>query len=89
MPDGSTAASTESGPGRAGSSVRLAVGLAVVTAVVVAVKLLPVDRWLLDFVAWVRSAGALGIVVFITAYVLASVLFLPGSSAGSRFGARR
>ncbi len=37
------------------------------------------DRYLLGFVAWVQSAGAAGMLAFALAYVLATVLFLPGS----------
>src|SRR5437762_12241442 len=58
---------------------RALVALVVVVALVVAVRTLPVDRWLLDFVAWVRGAGFVGAAVFVVAYVVACVLFLPAS----------
>jgi len=75
---------------RGGGYGRLAgLALAVVMLVVLA-RLLPVDRWLLDFVAWVRGAGVTGMVVFVVAYVVATVLFLPGSlltlGAGFAYG---
>ncbi|HJW69203.1 MAG TPA: FAD-containing oxidoreductase [Candidatus Binatia bacterium] len=66
-------------PGHARSSATRLVMLALVAiAVVAAVKLLPVNDWLLAFVGWIRSAGVTGMVVFVFAYVLACILLLPG-----------
>lgn len=68
----------------------LLLGVLVVIGLLVALRTLPVNRWLLDFVAWVRGAGTTGIAVFVLAYVLACVLFLPGSiltlGAGFAYG---
>lgn len=50
----------------------------VLIAISVAVALLPVKDWVKGFSDWVRTLGALGVVVFIGAYALATVLFLPG-----------
>jgi pyruvate/2-oxoglutarate dehydrogenase complex dihydrolipoamide dehydrogenase (E3) component/uncharacterized membrane protein YdjX (TVP38/TMEM64 family) len=77
-------------PPRTGGRGRL-IGLALaVVALVVLFRVLPVDRWLLDFVAWIRGAGAAGMAVFVAAYVVATVLFLPGSiltlGAGFAYG---
>src|SRR2546425_6377037 len=47
-------------------------------ALLAAARFLPIERWLVDFVAWVRGAGVRGMVVFALVYVLATVLFLPG-----------
>ncbi len=48
------------------------------------------ERHLLDFVAWIRGAGVTGMLLFAFAYVLACVLFLPGSiltlGAGFAYG---
>jgi len=52
--------------------------------VVLAATQLPLDRWILDLVEWVRGAGGLGMAVFALAYVLATVLMLPGSSQRER-----
>lgn len=64
-------------------------GLAVI-ALIVAVKFLPVAEWLKAFNEWVKSFGALGIVLYIGIYALATVLFLPGwiftVGAGITFG---
>jgi len=51
---------------------------AVLVAALAAALLLPLDRWLLALVEWVRGAGALGVAGFAAAYVLATVLLLPG-----------
>jgi uncharacterized membrane protein YdjX (TVP38/TMEM64 family) len=66
-------------------------GLALlVLASVLAVVLLPVDRWLLALVEWIRSAGALGVASYAFAYIAATLLLLPGSvltlGAGFAYG---
>ena len=62
----------------------------VLIAVVAAGYLLPVKQWITELVDLVRHAGALGVALFIAAYVLATVLFLPGflftAAAGLLFG---
>lgn len=54
---------------------------------------LPLDRWLLALVEWVRGAGAAGAVAYVTAYVAACVAFVPGSlltlGAGFAYGVVR
>jgi pyruvate/2-oxoglutarate dehydrogenase complex dihydrolipoamide dehydrogenase (E3) component/uncharacterized membrane protein YdjX (TVP38/TMEM64 family) len=73
-----------------GRTGRLVLGGLVVAALLVAVKTLPVTDSLLHFVAWVRGAGPTGMVAFALAYVLACILFLPGSiltlGAGFAYG---
>jgi uncharacterized membrane protein YdjX (TVP38/TMEM64 family) len=55
-----------------------------------AARLLLVDQWLKAFNEWVSHFGPWGIVIFIGAYVLATVLLMPGSiltvGAGFVFG---
>jgi len=69
--------------------VKRLTALVALVALLVAVRFLPIERWLLDFVAWVRSAGARGMVVFAVAYALLG-LFLPGAmltlGAGFAYG---
>lgn len=69
---------------------RLVLVAAVLGGLLLAVRLLPVGEWLLQFVAWVRDAGAVGMAAFVAAYVAACVLFLPGSiltlGAGFAYG---
>ena len=52
--------------------------LALLAVVVAAGRYLDAQRHLLDFVSWVRGAGAAGMLVFVAVYVLATVLFVPG-----------
>jgi uncharacterized membrane protein YdjX (TVP38/TMEM64 family) len=51
---------------------------------------LPVREWIREFVLWVQQLGPLGVILFIIAYALATVLFLPGwiftVSAGLVYG---
>jgi len=51
---------------------------------------LPVKDWIREFINWVQQLGAVGVVVFIIAYAIATVLFLPGwiftVSAGLIYG---
>jgi uncharacterized membrane protein YdjX (TVP38/TMEM64 family) len=66
------------------------VGLAAAGALVAALLLLPLDRWLLALVETMRGAGGAGAVLYVAAYVVACVLLLPGSvltlAAGFAYG---
>lgn len=89
-PDGADGAG--SGGEAAGSPGlgRLVVGGGILATLVVAALTLPVREWLVAFLEWTESLGPLGPVVFIGVYVVATVLFLPGSlltlGAGLLFG---
>ncbi|MFN2475492.1 MAG: TVP38/TMEM64 family protein [Chthoniobacterales bacterium] len=50
----------------------------VLVALSTATAFLPVKDWVTAFSDWVRTLGAVGVVVFIGVYALATVLFLPG-----------
>lgn len=69
--------------------VRWALG-ALIAVSLAAALVLPVGESLLALVEWIRGAGVLGVVVFGVAYVLATLLLLPGSlltaGAGFTFG---
>jgi uncharacterized membrane protein YdjX (TVP38/TMEM64 family) len=62
----------------------------VVVALSLAAYLLPVKTWLNEFIQWVQHLGPWGVVIFILAYAVATVLFLPGwiftVSAGLIYG---
>jgi uncharacterized membrane protein YdjX (TVP38/TMEM64 family) len=62
----------------------------VAAAVVLAIVLLPVGAWMRWLVAWIQDAGPLGVVVYAVAYIVATVLLLPGSiltlGAGFAYG---
>jgi uncharacterized membrane protein YdjX (TVP38/TMEM64 family) len=67
----------------------IVVALIVITLSVLS-AVLPVKDWIRSFIAWVQQLGPAGVVVFIIAYALATVLFLPGwiftVSAGLIYG---
>ena len=50
----------------------------IVIALSIASVVLPVKDWIRSFIAWVQELGPIGVVIFIAAYALATVLFLPG-----------
>jgi len=72
------------------TALRAALALVAVAALVVVARMLGAQQILLDLVAWIRGAGWAGGAVFVLAYVLATVLFLPGSiltlGAGFAYG---
>src|SRR5262245_6219824 len=76
-PEDAMASPTPTRAPRSGAGRLVALGL-VVVGVVAALKLLPVNQWLLAFVGWIRDAGATGMAVFVLAYVVACILLLPG-----------
>jgi uncharacterized membrane protein YdjX (TVP38/TMEM64 family) len=67
----------------------IVVALVVITLSVLS-AVLPVKDWIRSFIGWVQQLGPAGVVVFIIAYALATVLFLPGwiftVSAGLIYG---
>ena len=69
---------------RAGGFVLL-VSLAIVAAFA-----LPVSHWAVQFVAWIRGAGAWGVAAYAGVYIAAAILLLPGSlltaGAGLAYG---
>jgi uncharacterized membrane protein YdjX (TVP38/TMEM64 family) len=70
--------------------VRLALVLALITAFVVAGRLLPLGPWIAEFQSWVRGTGPAGYLAYIALYVVFCVLLLPASpltiGAGAIFG---
>jgi uncharacterized membrane protein YdjX (TVP38/TMEM64 family) len=62
----------------------------VVVALTALAVLLPVKSWIRSFIEWVQQLGPAGVVIFILAYALATILFLPGwiftVSAGLIYG---
>ena len=76
-PEHASAGASRTPAPRAGRA-RFVVLALVAVAMVAAVKLLPVNQWLLAFVAWIRDAGTTGMAVFVLAYIVACMLLLPG-----------
>ena len=62
-----------------GKRLSFALAALLVGAFVLALVFLPINRWLLEVVSFIRGAGTLGVVVYAAAYVLATVFFLPGA----------
>src|SRR4051812_1297377 len=62
----------------------------VVIALVVLSVILPVKDWMRQFIGWVQQLGPIGVLVFVIAYAVATILFLPGwiftVSAGLIYG---
>src|SRR5437899_9625269 len=77
-------------PAAKSALARLLVLIAVVIALFLAMKFLPVQQWLGSFNDWVGQMGAVGIFIFIGVYAVATVLLAPGAiltiGAGFAFG---
>src|SRR5205823_6699215 len=58
---------------------RLVALIAIVIALFLATKFLPVQQWLRTFSDWVGQMGVTGIFIFIGVYVVAAVLLAPGA----------
>jgi uncharacterized membrane protein YdjX (TVP38/TMEM64 family) len=69
---------------------RLAALIAIVFALFLAMRFLPVQQWLGNFNNWVGQMGVAGIFIFIGVYAVATVLLAPGAlltiGAGFAFG---
>src|SRR2546428_3798934 len=80
---------TQQAASRGGRGRLLLLVLAAV-AVAAVLRFLPVNQWLLGFVAWIRGAGTAGMAIFLVAYVGACGLLPPGLvltlGAGFAFG---
>ena len=70
--------------------VQLVALIAIVIALFLVMKFLPVQQWLCSFNDWVGQIGTVGIFIFIGVYLVATVLLAPGSiltvGAGFAFG---
>jgi uncharacterized membrane protein YdjX (TVP38/TMEM64 family) len=71
-------------------AVRLIALMAIVIALFLAMRFLPVQQWLRSFNDWLGQMGVAGIFIFIGVYALATVLLAPGAiltiGAGFAFG---
>lgn len=65
-------------------------GVLLLIAFIVAVRFLPIGDWIEAFQAWVKGLGPVGYLVYILAYVVFCVMFIPASpltfGAGAIFG---
>lgn len=64
--------------------------IGVIALVFEVAAVVPLSRWAVELVAWVRGAGAVGVLAYASIYVAAAVLLLPGSvltaGAGLAYG---
>ncbi len=69
---------------------RFAALLIIIVALFLAMRLLPVREWLINFNQWIGQMGVAGFFVFIIVYAIATVLLTPGAvltiGAGFVFG---
>ncbi|MFW5741688.1 MAG: TVP38/TMEM64 family protein [Spirochaetota bacterium] len=61
------------------ATIRLAVLLVLVAALITATIVVDVNTYLRDVLEWVRDRGAAGVLMFAAVYITATVLFVPGS----------
>jgi len=70
--------------------LKAALGVALLVAIGLAVRTLPLAQWLESFKAWVQSAGAIGYVLYALVYIVCCVLVVPALAltlgAGAIFG---
>ncbi len=64
---------------KAGSIVKVGLGVAGVGAVVLGLRLLPLGRWGSSLIEKVHGAGAAGVLLFAAVYIAAPLLLLPAS----------
>ena len=78
------------GAGERGGRGRAVAWVAALLALLASTRLLPIDRWFDELEAGVASLGALGPLAYGLLYVVAALLFVPGSAvtllAGPLFG---
>jgi len=71
-------------------AVKVILAIVLIAAFFISIRLLPVGEWIESFQVWVKDLGPIGYVVYVLAYVVACVTFLPASpltiGAGAIFG---
>lgn len=80
-----------SGPASPGRRwLRIGAAVALVSLAVEAALVLPVSRWAVELVDWIRGAGLWGVAAYAAVYVAAAILMIPGSlltlGAGLAYG---
>jgi uncharacterized membrane protein YdjX (TVP38/TMEM64 family) len=71
-------------------TLKIIAGIALVTALIVGLKYLGIQNYLKTALQWIQDIGPTGVAIFMLIYILATVLFIPGSiltlGAGVLFG---
>lgn len=77
-------------PVKSSGKAKLVIAVLIVVALLVASRFFPIGEYLKGLLDWIRNLGPIGYLVFIGVYIVAAVLFLPGSvltlGAGAVFG---
>ena len=60
-------------------TTKLGIAVVAIGGIIAAWVFLPLDTWLRQLAGWIQDAGALGVLVYAGAYVIAGVAMLPGS----------
>ena len=58
---------------------KIAIGALVIGAIIAAYSLLPLNEWISSFQNWVKGYGALGWIIFIIVYAIATFALVPGA----------
>lgn len=70
--------------------MKAVIAVALLAAILIAIRTLPVAQWLESFKGWVVGAGAIGYVLYVLVYVVCCVLLVPALAltlgAGAIFG---
>src|SRR5688572_1506560 len=90
MTDGAQLPSSETVPASSGGMRRVILLIAMLAVVSLAFMFLPLGDWLTSFRGWIFDLGALGALLYVVAYIVCSVLMIPGTAltlgAGGVFG---
>ncbi|MFP4551403.1 MAG: TVP38/TMEM64 family protein, partial [Spirochaetales bacterium] len=62
-----------------GSLLKIVVLVVVVAALVTAAIVFDFNTYLRNVLEWIRGQGTVGVLVFVGVYIVATVLFIPGS----------
>lgn len=72
------------------NAFRIVGGVVVLAALAVAMRMLPVALWIEQFKGWVQEVGPIGYVLYVLAYMICCVFFIPAIAltlgAGAIFG---
>jgi uncharacterized membrane protein YdjX (TVP38/TMEM64 family) len=92
-PNQMTRSEREHSKAEGGQRTRWVVVVGIALAILLIMKVLPVNAWLESLIRVISGLGAWGVVAFISIYALATLLMIPGSAitlaAGAAFGVWR
>jgi uncharacterized membrane protein YdjX (TVP38/TMEM64 family) len=65
---------------------KLVIAAALLCGITVAAVFLPLRQWVVAFAEWIRTLGAVGVVIFIVAFAAAALVSLPASAFAAAAG---